>query len=135
MPRYIEADSLDAIKTCFVEDCFEANKDVAQLSAKEVEAEQKEFVSAYGLRLEEVFRHVYQYGWNNAIEMAKRARDRVPTADVVEVVRCKDCVHYTEGYKDGSEIWSCECKHLKRAVVPVWFCADGERREDETKQD
>lgn len=93
MPRYIDADTLDAIKNCFVEDCFEANKDVAKLSAKEVEAEQKEFVQAYGLRLEEVFRHVYQYGWNNAIEMAKRDKDRVPSADVVEVVRCKDCKH------------------------------------------
>lgn len=114
MPRYIKTEALDAIKNCFVEDCFEANKDVAKLSAKEVEAEQKEFVQAYGLRLEDVFRHVYQYGWNNAIEMAKRDTDRVPTADVVEVVRCKDCRKW------------CICHHSDD-----YYCSDGERREDE----
>ena len=109
MPRYTEANSLDAIKNCFVEDCFEANKDVAELSAKEVEAEQKEFVNAYGLRLEKVFRHVYQYGWNNAIEMAKRDKDRVPTADVRENIHgmwiidedgnieCSVCGHHGVG--------------------------------------
>ena len=122
MARYIDANTLDAIKTCFVEDCFEANKDVAKLSAKEVEAEQKEFVQAYGLRLEEVFRHVYQYGWNNAIEMAKRDKDRVPSADVVEVVRCKDCKHF------AGEGMYCENDFIPQ--FDHFFCYDGEREDD-----
>lgn len=127
MSRYIDTDTLDIIKNCFVEDCFEANKDVAQLSAKEVEAEQKEFVRAYGLRLEEAFRHAYQYGWNNAIEMAKRDKDRVPSADVVEVVRCKDCVHHKNAPKT-TDVW---CERVDGLLPENWFCADGDRGENE----
>lgn len=46
----------------------------------------------------------------------------LPTADVVEVVRCKDCSK--KEYCRTSSVW---------ALPPSddWFCADGERREDE----
>ena len=45
-----------------------------------------------------------------------------PTADVVEVVRCKDCAK--KEYCRTSNVWT---------ISPSddWFCADGERREDE----
>lgn len=44
-------------------------------------------------------------------------------ADMAEVVRCNDCIHYTE--MPGK--WECdlyECVH-----EGDWFCADGERKE------
>ena len=52
-----------------------------------------------------------------------------PTADVVEVVRCKDCVncsHLVYKYDRNEEWW---CGGLE--VVPDGFCNYGERREDE----
>ena len=69
-----------------------------------------------------------------------------PTADVVPVVRCKDCQHcyYTPEGRSGDVIlperYQCE-KMLKRYredcdsafsnyVTPEWFCADGERKEE-----
>lgn len=46
----------------------------------------------------------------------------LPSADVVEVVRCKDC------FKKES------CRAFNVWAVPPsddWFCADGERRKDD----
>jgi hypothetical protein len=57
----------------------------------------------------------------------KHAIDQTPTADVVEVVRCKDCVHYcgfehcTNGICDLDTI-------SKRAVCTNDFCSYGERK-------
>ena len=48
-----------------------------------------------------------------------------PTVDAVEVVRCKDCKHRTELCGDG---WH-PCTDM--AVNDNWYCADGERREDD----
>lgn len=51
-----------------------------------------------------------------------------PTADVVEVVRCKDCVncaHLVYKYDRNEEWW---CGGLE--VVPDGFCNYGERKED-----
>ena len=54
----------------------------------------------------------------------------VPTADVVEVVRCKDCLYYTDGeckaalpfseYSDCTEVWV--------TPKPNDYCSYGERR-------
>lgn len=47
-----------------------------------------------------------------------------PTADVVEVVRCKDCVHHKNAPKT-TDVW---CDRLDGLLPKDWFCADGERR-------
>lgn len=53
------------------------------------------------------------------------------------IVRCKDCKHY-EIYqlkKDGTDDRRYKpsyCTLLRYSFKPDWFCADGERREDET---
>lgn len=53
-----------------------------------------------------------------------------PTADVVEVVRCKYCKHFHDGIYNG-EYWM-ECDEYRIALSSdEWFCADGKRREDE----
>ena len=62
----------------------------------------------------------------------------LPTADVVEVVRCKDCkymCHYTDGHL--------ECRLLSdlKPIPTTYctmnaddFCSYGERREDDSKR-
>ena len=73
----------------------------------------------------------YQTGWNNAIDAIV---ENEPTADVIEVVRCKDCkymCHYTDGHL--------ECRLLSdlKPIPTTYctmnaddFCSYGERRED-----
>lgn len=53
-----------------------------------------------------------------------------PTADVVEVVRCKDCRHWHRTCFDPLvEHWEGECLHHKIEVMfENDFCSDGERR-------
>lgn len=48
--------------------------------------------------------------------------DAQPTADVVEVVRCKECVHHTNAPKT-TDVW---CERVDGLLPKDWFCADGE---------
>ena len=50
--------------------------------------------------------------------------DKVPTADVVEVVRCKDCQYNKLGICSKSENWDCG-----KQYDPNYFCAHGERKD------
>lgn len=52
-----------------------------------------------------------------------RMLDEVPTADVIKVVRCKDCVHYNAGFECLKEGYGIE-------YPPDYYCADGERKEN-----
>lgn len=52
----------------------------------------------------------------------REALNRVPTADVVEVVRCKDCAEY-----DPDAEW---CNVWQYYLQPDFFCACGKRRAD-----
>ena len=54
----------------------------------------------------------------------------------VEIVRCKDCKYYEiqQLKKDGTDDRRYKpsyCVNLAFNASPDWFCADGERREDE----
>ena len=52
------------------------------------------------------------------------------TADVAEVVRCKDCKH-SFGYTTGYGLYGgLTCEALDRDVDDDFFCAYGERRDD-----
>lgn len=51
--------------------------------------------------------------------------ESAPTADVVEVVRCKDCKHRIIEPNDD---W-CECTGCD--INPDGFCEEGERKEDD----
>ena len=48
----------------------------------------------------------------------KIMNDEASTADVVEVVRCGECIHRNSGRM------SCQGRH------PDWYCPKGERREE-----
>ena len=58
--------------------------------------------------------------------------DNLPTADVVEVVRCKECKHrntYEEFNRNIQEMVECHCcEILKRDFGEDFFCGHGERR-------
>ena len=54
-----------------------------------------------------------------------------PTADVVEVVRCKDCKRCKVFKRvDGTYFFSCRCGCFKEVVSADHYCAYGERREE-----
>jgi hypothetical protein len=64
----------------------------------------------------------------------------VPAADVVEIVRCKDCKHYPlnpEQHTFRLKWPDCVCPcqsadpYYSWVPKPDWFCKDGERRNDE----
>lgn len=48
--------------------------------------------------------------------------------DMVEVVRCKDCIHWDKGHTEECENSDSVCFH-NGWCKPDWFCADGERSE------
>ncbi len=57
----------------------------------------------------------------------KYAIERVPAADVVEVVRCKDCKHYVD--ENNGFAWCvCHTAFDKFYVQPNNYCSYGERK-------
>lgn len=55
-----------------------------------------------------------------------------PSADVAQVVRCKDCVHHINA-PQTTDVW---CERIDGLLQRNWFCADGERMEyDANKTD
>ena len=69
---------------------------------------------------------VFTYGDNVCKAIVSRLK-QVPTADVVPVVRCKDCVHHIDA-PQTTDVW---CERIDGLLQRNWFCADGERRDDE----
>ena len=61
------------------------------------------------------------------------ALDNAPTVDAVEVVRCKDCLYYTEEKKRCDHQcldYDVECYDHWLEMEPTDFCSYGERRAD-----
>ena len=57
---------------------------------------------------------------------------KVPTADVVEVIRCKDCKHYKKiNYDDISQN---TCEITTKRQQPYDFCSYGERMDGGVKE-
>jgi len=54
----------------------------------------------------------------------KQDIEAIPAADVVEVVRCKDCLYYTAG-KNICESWEW-CEIHQRDTGPYEYCSYGE---------
>ena len=79
--------------------------------------------------------HEYGGGWKYIGEYDKKmiidTINKQPIADVVEVIRCKDCKYQDKG-ENVCESWNlCEHSWLHIPIDDEHFCADGERREDE----
>lgn len=70
---------------------------------------------------------------NMGINQAVGLMNSLPAADVVEVVRCKDCRHYIQPWQDCEE---CRCSVFNGSydrpfpTEPDDFCSYGERRCD-----
>lgn len=62
------------------------------------------------------------------IRKALRCMEQTPTADVVEVVRCKDCEYFDRDY-DDSVIGACSNKRQNIRCNENHFCSYGERRD------
>ena len=64
--------------------------------------------------------------YNEGVKAAEDMIQALPTADVVEVVRCKDCKYFTEGMAIGM------CKRIaSKPIIPCHFdhfCSCGERK-------
>lgn len=69
---------------------------------------------------------MHDWSGDTTADNIKRDIETIPTADVVEVVRCKDCVYWENG-KDYSPY----CNHFASALndtVEDDFCSYGERK-------
>ena len=64
--------------------------------------------------------------WNSGIDCAVGHIKRAKTADVVPVVRCKDCKYGAYDFT-ANYYW---CKGKGYAYEAEFYCADGERRDD-----
>ena len=62
-------------------------------------------------------------GWDKAIEEAINIANSVPSENVVEVVRCKDC----KAYDDDIIGWCNRCGSMRS---PNGFCSYGKRKEN-----
>lgn len=74
----------------------------------------------------------YTKGCNEVCDWAIKTIKTIPTADVVKVVRCKDCIHRNPEDK------TCDCSfQAKGGIFPMGdddFCSYGEMlKEDEGK--
>ena len=77
----------------------------------------------------EVVKIVARHGGVDSIINADKRLANMPAADVVEVVRCKDCKHSNQ-YGDGC--WHCEkYEGLFSAVNPNDYCSYGWDGEEE----
>lgn len=63
------------------------------------------------------------YDWISGL---KTVLKRIPVADVVEVVRCKDCIHYDDRWK-RCFYWG---KVSDIHVIEIGYCWRAERRAD-----
>ena len=52
------------------------------------------------------------------------------SSDIVEVVRCKDCIHAKEMTQYGCSECVRHCEKLKIVTSPDWFCAEGRRKDE-----
>ena len=62
------------------------------------------------------------------VNKAVKIVNRQPTVDAVPVVRCKDCKYRYSGIDDSP----CEIYDMPFDQLEDFFCADGERKSDET---
>jgi len=64
------------------------------------------------------------------VRLARNIIEDLPSAE--PVIRCKDCKHMIINEKHEAKPMICCFTKMCGTTEPDWFCADGERREDET---
>lgn len=88
------------------------------------------------IRRQDAIDEITEYGSGDTIYMSvvelKRRIEHLPSAQP-EIIRCKDCRHAVDYYHDGD----CYCSNPKWGLMYFggsweFYCADAERRTDET---
>lgn len=71
-------------------------------------------------------------GYNDGIKFCQAEIDRTPTADVVEVVRCKDCKHWSDYIHPIVHTATCFALSVfdKIQTNSEQWCCYGERKEE-----
>ena len=67
----------------------------------------------------------------NMCRIINRLNEEIPAADVVEVVRCRDCKHFFDDgvrFEEGGGVVFMRCELCHEDARDEFFCADGERR-------
>ena len=93
------------------------------------------------IRREDARRMVVQldkYAWKSPVsderrvtvdvDLVKFGLDRIPAADVAEVVRCKDCEYLVNTTINANGFLICDISDME--IAPDDFCSYGERREE-----
>lgn len=71
----------------------------------------------------------YLEGYRDGLHQAAKELSTAPTVDAVPVVRCRECYYKDEKrIMDEDALW---CRKHHMYVTADWFCADGERKDDE----
>ena len=77
-------------------------------------------------------------GWDKAIDTAVKAVEKLPAADAVEVVRCKDCKWYKVSKLLVPNKFCFRLKDRNGDLIgynfsPDDFCSKGERKDNDTE--
>ena len=67
----------------------------------------------------------------NSIESIRRWIDEQQTADVVEVVRCKDCKHHEDFLSDDGDKVLCWVHDVDIVMAKNDYCSYGKRKDNE----
>lgn len=84
------------------------------------------------IKMEDLYEHhieMRNYSADGAVADCLDMLDNTPTADVVEVVRCKDCAYYMEmnGYEYNGHKARCCMRHSDLRSENA-YCSEGIRR-------
>ena len=71
---------------------------------------------------------LYEMGINAGLHRAEAEVEMLPTANVVEVVRCKDCIYYDANCCFNPQ-WDMESSPEVPMVRETDYCSYGERRD------
>lgn len=82
-----------------------------------------------GQKLDKMQKRIDRLKKQNKTLTIQRAKALTPTADVVEVVRCKDCIYYKSNCCFNRQ-WDFESSVEVPLVRENDFCSYGERREE-----
>ena len=80
------------------------------------------------IKASECEKYFYEHLDDVHIVGAMNAIDEMPNADVIPVVRCKDCIY--RGQEECAMFYRCDCGEQLNWETDNDFCSYGERRID-----
>ena len=70
----------------------------------------------------------YKQGFDAGTEMITTVLKIIPPADAVQVVRCKNCVHYAGAKANEKGFLICPASGME--ITPEGFCSHGEQSDE-----